>query len=454
MDGTARVEWLQAAVPATTRHVLPVMYGDAPLGELHLAWPQGASHGPAGDVLCEAVARQCARLVKRYELQRWAMQRLGRSVLLVGQCPALLELDGFVEKAARCALPVLLAGEFGTEKAALAVAIHGAGPRRDGPFVEVRGADPEGTPGQWFAAARGGTLFFNGIDELALQWQGQLPQHLPSRLGQWPAGARAEEPRVIAATTADLRERAAAGRFSHALLAELDFLRATLPPLRERGDDIEHLVAVALERQGHGVAHKRSDELMALCRAYAWPENLFELERVIARLAVMTDGHPIRHADVARHAPWMVAQAPCGPAPAPAPPAPTGLEHWVRCALHRNTAALAALHPGLRRALAYLAEHYAEPIALGQLAQHAHVSPSHLSYLFRSALNTTFKPMLQRIRVEKAKEMLAAAGRRRITEVAWSAGFADLSHFEKSFRRIVGQSPSEFRRGAAQAASV
>lgn len=448
VDGCVRVEWLEAAVPADGQHVLPVMYGDASLGELHLAWPQGAVRGPAGDGLCEAVARQCALLVKRYEVQRWALQRLGRSVLLVGQCPALLELDGFVEKAARSALPVLLAGEFGTEKAALAVAIHGAGPRRDGPFVEVRCADPEGSPAQWFAAARGGTLFFNGIDDLAQQWQGQLPQHLPSRLGQWPAGAQAQAPRVIVAATADLRERAAAGRFSQALLAELDFLRATLPPLRERGDDIEHLVAVALERQGHGVAHKCSDELMALCRAYAWPENLFELERVIARLAVMTDGHPIRHADVARHAPWMVAQAPC--VPAPVPPVPAGPEHWVRCALHRNAEALAALHPGLRRALAYLAEHYAEPIALGQLAQHAHVSPSHLSYLFRSALHTTFKPMLQRIRVEKAKEMLVAAGRRRITEVAWSAGFADLSHFEKSFRRIVGQSPSEFRRGVGQ----
>jgi DNA-binding NtrC family response regulator len=455
VDGSVRVEWLHAAVPAAGQQVLPVRYGEASLGELHLAWPRDAARAPAGDGLCEAAARQCALLVKRYELQRWAMQRLGRPVLLVGQCPALLALDGFVEKAARCALPVLLAGEFGTEKAALAVAIHGAGPRRDGPFVEVRCADPEGSPAQWFAAARGGTLFLDGIDDLALQWQRQLPQHLPSRLGQWPAGSQVQEPRIIAAATADLRERAAAGRFSQALLAELDFLRATLPPLRERGDDIEHLVAVALERQGHGVAHKRSDELMAVCRAYAWPENLFELERVIARLAVMTDGHPIRHADVARHAPWLVAQAPCVPVPtrvpAPEPPAPAGPEHWARCALHRNAAALAALHPGVRRALAYLVEHYAEPVALGQLAQHAHVSPSHLSYLFRSTLHTTFKPMLQRIRVEKAKEMLVAAGRRRITEVAWSAGFADLSHFEKSFRRIVGQSPSEFRRGAAGA---
>ena len=459
VDGVLQVEWLEGAVPTAGQHVLPVRYGEALLGELHLAWPQDAGGGPAGDNLCEAAARRCALLVTRYEVQRWAMQRLGRSVLLVGQCPALHELECFVEKAARSALPVLLAGEFGTEKAALAVAIHGAGPRRDGPFIEVRCADPAGTPAQWFQQARGGTLFFNGIDELALQWQGQLPQHLPSRLGQWPVGAGAHELRVIASATADLRQRVAAGCFSQPLLAELDFLCATVPPLRERGQDIDHLVTAALERQGYGAQDKRSDELMAVCHAYGWPENLFELERVIARLAVMTDGHPIRHADVLRHAPWMVAESPCvpapsGPAEAAGPGAPAratrlGPEHWARCALHRDAAALDSLHPGLRRALMYLAEHYAEPITLGQLSQHAHVSPSHLSYLFRSVLDTTFKPMLQRIRVEKAKEMLVAASRRRITEVAWSAGFADLSHFEKSFRRIVGQSPSEFRRGAA-----
>lgn len=443
VDGAMQVEWLEGAVPAAGQHVWPLLYGEASLGELHLAGPQGA--GLPG----EAVARQCALLVKRYEAQRWAVQRLGRSVLLVGQCPALQELEVFVEKASRSALPVLLAGEFGTEKAALAVAIHGMGPRRDGPFVEIRCADPAGTPAQWFEEARGGTLFFNGIDELALQWQGRLLLYMPSRLEPWPAGFGTEAPRVIASAAGDLRRRVAEGRFSQPLLTELDFLRATVPPLRERGADIDHLVAVALERQGHGAGQKGSDELMAVCRAYGWPENVFELERVIARLAAMTDGHPIRHADVLRHAPWMLAQAPRGPAEAAPPLAPAGPEHWVRCALHRNAAALAPLHPGLRRALLYLAEHYAQPIALGQLARHAHVSPSHLSYLFRSMLNTTFKPMLQRIRVEKAKEMLVAAGRPRITEVAWNAGFADLSHFEKSFRRIVGQTPSEFRRGAA-----
>ena len=114
----------------------------------------------------------------------------------------------------------------------------------------------------------------------------------------------------------------------------------------------------------------------------------------------------------------------------------------------RNLDELAKLHDGLRKALLYLGEHYAEPVSLDQLARQAHVSPSHLSFLFRSTLSTSFKPLLQRMRVDKAKELLGSGARHRITEVAMSVGFGDLSHFEKSFRRIVGQSPRDYRRGS------
>ncbi|WP_163547000.1 helix-turn-helix transcriptional regulator, partial [Klebsiella pneumoniae] len=87
----------------------------------------------------------------------------------------------------------------------------------------------------------------------------------------------------------------------------------------------------------------------------------------------------------------------------------------------------------------YLGEHFAESISLDQLARQAHVSPSHLSFLFRSTLDIQFKTLLGRIRIHKAKEILAAQTRRQITDVAMSVGFTDLSHFEKSFRRVVGQ---------------
>jgi AraC-like DNA-binding protein len=445
--------------PAAPR-ALPIASAAGLIGELQWQWPRDGG-APVADEFWEDFARRCAHLIRRYEVQSWAEQRLGRPLLLVGVCDALHRLEIFVEKAANSSLPVLLNGEFGTEKAQLAVAVHCCGPRRDGTFVEVNCAEPVGQPAQWFEQASGGTLFLSGIDELARPLQSQLLQHMHSRLGQWLAMPDAQAVRVVASTTADLRGLVADGRFSRQLLAELDFLTVALPPLRSRPHDLRALLAAALQRHGFDPRRTCTDDLVRICQRHAWTENLFELERVVARLAVMNDGQPIREEDVQRHAPWLwsavsaeVAVLPEEP-PAPATPVratrlpspiPTG--HWVRCAVTRDTNELGRLHAALRKALLYLGEHYAEPISLEQLADQAHVSPSHLGFLFRSVLSTTFKPLLQHIRIEKAKEILSNDAGRRITEVALSVGFGDLSHFEKSFRRIVGHSPREFRREA------
>ncbi|OPH17420.1 hypothetical protein FE88_32150, partial [Azospirillum brasilense] len=121
--------------------------------------------------------------------------------------------------------------------------------------------------------------------------------------------------------------------------------------------------------------------------------------------------------------------------------------------LTRDQDALARLHGGLRKALVFLGERFADPITLDELSRQAHVSPSHLSYLFRTELQTSFKGLLGRIRIHKAQELLAACRRLPITEVAMSVGYGDLSHFEKSFRRLVGQSPREYRRNLSGAAA-
>ena len=105
------------------------------------------------------------------------------------------------------------------------------------------------------------------------------------------------------------------------------------------------------------------------------------------------------------------------------------------------------LHDALGRALAYLGAHYEEPITLAQLASHAGVSPSHMGYLFRTSIGMPFKVLLGHIRIQKARELLAEDPASNVTEIALRVGYADLSHFERRFRRIVGQSPREFRRG-------
>lgn len=431
---------------------LPIRYGGEVLGELQL-------EGQAGDLdssalaLGEVFAHRCAHLIKRYEAQAWAEQALSRSLLLVGACDALKRMEEFVERAAASRLPVLLRGEFGTEKMELAAALHSCGPRRRGPFVEVNCGHPQEGPADWFDRARGGTVYFHEVDELPVPLQAQL-SHCIRGLHSATADAGASRAiRVIASTSADLEQRVRERQFSRALLAGLEFLTVDIPPLRERSEDIDALVARSLQLHGFNPQVISEDVLDAL-RGHDWPGNLLEMERVVVRLAVMTGGRNIHREDVLRHAPGLkLAGAAAGADPAgiglPLQPAGDLLatapeEHRVAAAA--SAASHEGLHDGLKRALAYLKDHAAEPVTLGDLARQAHVSQSHLGFLFRSELGTTFKLLLQQLRIEHAKQLLRGGQRLRITDVALQVGFGDLSHFEKSFRRVVGVSPRSYRR--------
>jgi DNA-binding NtrC family response regulator len=466
-DGAIRCEWRSPApAPAraiaargANRLVLPIAYAEVRLGELSLAMDPLPRPGDPETELLSHFARHCGLLIKRYDVRRWSEQRLGQPLILIGMSKALRELESFLEISARGRLPVLMRGEFGTEKAQLAATIHCCSPACDGPFVQIDCAEPSSPPSEWIQAAEGGTLYLSDVDELEPRLQKQLPRHLPSRLQQWLPGPSTRQVRVIASTTADLQERTREGLFSRSLLAELDFLSVTIPPLRERTGDIDALVAHMLERNGYRVEEKVSEALISLCRAHHWPENLFELERMIARLAVMSEGRRIQLGDISRHAPAMLAAG--GPDDGDARDeqqddesetgedgsTPAGAaDRWARAALERDEQALRGLHDGLRRALLYLGARYDEPMTLTALARHAGVSSSHLGFLFRSALGLSFKALLGHIRILKAREMLSSGSRQNITQVALTVGYADLSHFERSFRRIVGTSPREFRR--------
>ncbi|MEY4485271.1 MAG: hypothetical protein RL693_2723 [Verrucomicrobiota bacterium] len=102
--------------------------------------------------------------------------------------------------------------------------------------------------------------------------------------------------------------------------------------------------------------------------------------------------------------------------------------------------------PAVIRARQYIINHLMEPLALEEVAQHSGVSPFHFCKIFKKATRLTFTDFVNRARVELAKRLLLKP-QFRITEVAYDAGFQSLSQFNRSFRRIMKQSPKEFRAG-------
>jgi transcriptional regulator with PAS, ATPase and Fis domain len=207
---------------------------------------------------------------------------------------------------------VLLTGESGTGKEVVAHAIHARSPRRAGPFVavncgalpgelleselfgHVRGAftgavrDRAGR----FELAAGGTLFLDEVADVPLHLQVKLLRVL-QEMQVRPVGSTKAFPvdvRVIAATNRDLERAMTEGSFRQDLFYRLNVVRITLPPLRERRDDISALVTHFLRRfnrRFHREVRGVAPDALAALTAYSFPGNVRELENLIERAYAM-----------------------------------------------------------------------------------------------------------------------------------------------------------------------
>jgi DNA-binding NtrC family response regulator len=227
---------------------------------------------------------------------------------------ALIDLPRFAASAA----PVLIQGETGTGKELVARALHGLGPRAQGPFLAVNcGAIPEtmleaelfghekgaftGANRQHrgrFEQAQGGTLLLDEIGEMPPAAQVSLLRVLEDGAVQRIGGERdiAVDVRVVAATHRPLEERVDSGLFRQDLLFRLNVLLIELPPLRMRPQDIALLAQRFLansvrDMQWQGAPPTLTPEALALLEAHPWPGNVRELRNLMARLAVrLPDG--------------------------------------------------------------------------------------------------------------------------------------------------------------------
>jgi DNA-binding NtrC family response regulator len=234
------------------------------------------------------------------------------------------------QKAAKSPIPVLIEGETGTGKELIARVIQGMGDRASKPFVTVNcGAIPanlvESTlfghkKGAFtgavadhagkFSEAHGGTLFLDEIGELPLDAQAKLLRALQEGEIERVGASRIERVnvRVISATNRRLLNLAQVGAFREDLYYRLNVFPVYLPPLRERLDDIEllasHFVARFAAEAGKRIAGV-SGPALELLRGYDWPGNIRQLENVLYRAIVLSDGGYLEVADF----PQIVAQA-------------------------------------------------------------------------------------------------------------------------------------------------
>ena len=268
----------------------------------------------------------------------------GRFDSIVGESPALKVVLDQVDQVAPTNSSVLITGESGTGKEAIARAIHDLSARRDRPLIKVNcgaitptlieselfGHEKGAFTGAnrqrqgHFELADGGTIFLDEIGELPLDAQVKLlrvlQEHEISRLGS--ETAISVDVRVIAATNRDLVEMVEAGSFRMDLFYRLNVFPLTIPPLRDRRDDIPLLVAkfLADQARAQGRSFTRvSEDGMQLLMSYHWPGNIRELQNVIERAAILARDKVV---PIAPH----LVHSGINPATETADSGPTGLE--------------------------------------------------------------------------------------------------------------------------------
>ena len=242
---------------------------------------------------------------------------------IVGRSPAMREIFATLERVAPSRATVLLAGESGVGKDMIARAIHHHSPRRDKPFVKINcTALPENLmeselfgyekgaftganmakPGK-FEQADTGTVFLDEIGDVPPAIQVKLLRILQEReferLGS--NKVRHIDVRVVAATNVDLREALEQGTFREDLYYRLNVMPISIPPLRERREDIpflaEHFVQKLWKDVG-STASAISEEAIQKLMQYHWPGNVRELENVIERSLVLASGAELTAADI------------------------------------------------------------------------------------------------------------------------------------------------------------
>ena len=237
---------------------------------------------------------------------------------MIGTSPVLEQVRRLIRQAAASDARILITGENGTGKELAARAIHAASPRADKPFVEVncaaipdtlieselfgheKGAFTDAVAGRAgrFECAAGGTLFLDEIGDMSLTAQSKVLRAIQERKIQRVGGEKTfdVDTRILAATNQNLEEACEMGRFRRDLFFRLNVIPITIPPLRERQEDILLLLFHFL-REHSGAAKEQQVQFdqsaLEILQTYRWPGNVRELENLAKRIAVIHLGGPI-----------------------------------------------------------------------------------------------------------------------------------------------------------------
>ncbi len=322
MPGKNGVDWLadQRAVGLFSDVILMTAYADleTAIQALRAGAVDFVLKPFRSNQILNAVARcldrgrlQHENYVLNYELRSTSDHVLLRDKL-IGESAAIRQVRDTIARVAPLPTSVLLTGQSGTGKEVAARSLHSLSDRADKPFVPVNCAaiPPEMIESELFGHlkgaftgaqerrdglflhAQGGTLFLDEIGELPLSMQSKLLRAIEHRRVR-PVGSEREIPldlRFLFATNADLSKEVENGRFRADLYFRINVMQIRLPPLKDRGDDVQELTTLFMHKLSQQLGMPPvpiGDEVRDMLAQYEWPGNVRELRNMIERTLIL-----------------------------------------------------------------------------------------------------------------------------------------------------------------------
>jgi two-component system nitrogen regulation response regulator NtrX len=318
MDGLAVLQEMMLEAPGLA---VVMISGHGNIETAVKATQEGAYDFLEKPLSLERVVLIVNRAMERHTLEnenRRLRASLQKKIQMVGSSPILSAIREKISMAARGNGRVLITGESGTGKELVARLLHDQGARSSGPFVEVNcaaipqelieselfGHEKGSFTGAFeqkkgkFELSDGGTLFLDEIGDMSLQTQAKLLRVLETQRFQRVGGNKdiSVDVQVLAATNKDLEEMSKNGSFRSDLYYRLNVIPISIPPLRERKDDIPELVEyfLGILANEYGQAPKiLTSEAMDKLKRYEWPGNIRELKNIIERVVIMSPSSEI-----------------------------------------------------------------------------------------------------------------------------------------------------------------
>ncbi len=260
------------------------------------------------------IEKKEAKLMEENATLKAKLHHVHQGHFIIGNSKPMQEVFSMIDKIASSTVTALLLGESGTGKELVAKAIHEGGRRKDNPFIKVNcAALPETLleselfghergaftgahatrPGR-FELADEGTIFLDEIGEMPLSLQAKMLRVLQEKQFERVGGSKTftVDVRIVAATNISLEQAVANGEFRADLYYRLNVVPIVLPPLRDRTEDIpllfSHFLSQSNDRNGRTI--KISSELLDFLIGYSWPGNVREMQNLVERMVILTEG--------------------------------------------------------------------------------------------------------------------------------------------------------------------